>query len=108
MTNTERAALTAQIAILLPRCAAVFATVHPHALMLAQLCMPITAGEYIVQAADCVAMGERGAAEARKCADRAQALPLPKRNTAKWAAALAELVRVTGIPAPSPDACVAA
>ena len=80
-----------------PKTTAALNTLDPHALLMIRMSGPMFATEFIVQAHDCLARGEKAHAAGLigRAMDAARRRPF-KRNAALWRAALDELTALTG------------
>jgi hypothetical protein len=80
-----------------PKTTAALNTLDPHALLMIRMSGPMFATEFIVQAHDCLARGEKthAAGLIGRAMDAARRHPF-KRNAHLWRAALDELTALTG------------
>lgn len=92
-----------------PKTTAALNTLDPHALLMIRMSGPMFATEFIVQAHDCLARGEKAHAAGLigRAMDAAKRHPF-KRNAALWRAALEEMAVLTGATATTSEVDVLA
>ena len=92
-----------------PKTTSAIASIDPHALLMIRMSGPMFATEFIVQAHDCLARGEKAHAAGLigRAMDAARRHPF-KRNAALWRAALEEMAALTGATATTSEVDVLA
>lgn len=92
-----------------PKTTAALNTLDPHALLMIRMSGPMFAAEFIVQAHDCLARGEKAHAAGLigRAMDAAKRHPF-KRNAALWRAALGEMAVLTAATATASEVDVLA
>ena len=92
-----------------PKTTTAINTLDPHALLMIRMSGPMFAAEFIVQAHDCLARGEKvhAAGLISRAMDANKRRPF-KRNAALWRAALEEMAVLTGATATTSEVDVLA